>query len=196
MRPSFDTLYREHRARLVRRAHRYVGHDAAQAEDIAQVALLKAWEALPAAEFGLDGQGVTAWLNTILDRTALDYLRHRKRRPEIAFAELVAADTADDDREARGIGVATLTAAASGSTRSAGGAAMPTAYDAGLERVRASVIDFKRAAAKLPAAQRDALNLAAIGHTFAEIAATLKCTPDAARDRVRRARATLMECAA
>lgn len=193
MLPNFDAMYIEHRARLVRRAHQYVGHDDAQAEDLAQVALLKAWEALPDAEFGPDGLGVAAWLNTILDRTALDYLRHKKRRPEIAFSDLVSTD---DDREARGVAVATITAAASGSTRNAGGADIPTAYDAGPEHVMAQVLDFKRAEAKLTAAQRDALKLAAIGHTFAESAAMLKCTQDAARDRVRRARAMLMECAA
>lgn len=186
MRPNYNEIDRDHRARLVRRAGARFALDRDAAEDIAQIALLKAWEALPAAEFGPSGLGVVSWLNVILDNAAKDYLRHNKRRPKIEFAKLPAAKYGEDgevreeDRDARGIDAASFSV-----WERSGAGNSPI-----------EVIDFKRAAAKLPKIQRDAVELKHAGYTYREIGAAQKCTPDAARDRVRRAHATLMECAA
>lgn len=210
MRPSFDTLYRDHRARLVRSARdkRYFAFDRATAEDIVQAALLKAWKALPRAQFGPDGRGVTAWLDKIFNNAAKDYLRHKKRRPEIAFDTLCGADDPEGDREALGIAIAMSLEAKS--SRPAAklsppdhcewvpGMRVPVGFSVASSPLHepSNIIDFKRAVAKLPNIQRAAVELKHAGYTYREIGVAQKCSEDAARDRVRRGRETLMECAA
>lgn len=191
MRPNYNEIDRDHRARIVRRVGNIFRLDKAAAEDIAQDALLKAWKALPNAEFGEDGRGVITWLNTISDNEAKDYIKHRQAqkrdwRLTSSFSDLPAAKYGEDGaareegREERGIDAASFSV-----WERSGAGNNPI-----------EVIDFKRAAAKLSNIQRAAVELKHAGYTFSEIGAALKCTPDAARDRVRRARATLMESAA
>ena len=182
MQPSYNEIDRDHRARLLRRACRYVDDDAA--EDVVQVALLKAWQALPAAKFGNEGQGVMAWLNAILANTAKDYLRHMKTRPEVPFSYLVGFD----EESGGGLGIAEAMTNASGQSR---GDKPIRAADDGPDRR-----DIERAWKKLTPTQREALAMSAAGHTCDQIGAALEVPITTARDRVRSGREILAEALA
>ncbi|MCR4332524.1 MAG: sigma-70 family RNA polymerase sigma factor [Sulfuricaulis sp.] len=214
MRPSYNEIDRDHRARLVRTASKYYKLGRDPAEDVVQATLLKAWLALPDNEFE-SNKKVMAWLNKILRNTALDYIREVKNLREDSIDSDTGQSYGSDFDAARGIEAAMSVAViAPGRNRSRGpasAAARPVHIPArsvstdghmrGGKPLRVvrdlpSDIDTKRAIAKLTPAQRGALSLSVAGHTFHEIGAALKCSEDAARDRVRRARATLTECAA
>jgi RNA polymerase sigma-70 factor, ECF subfamily len=72
----------EHRPWLVRRLALVVG-DAAEAEDLAQITLLRATERWPLPE----GSNVRGWLATVGLRLAIDERRRRRRWGFLAIAE-------------------------------------------------------------------------------------------------------------
>ncbi len=94
---------------LYRIAYRMLG-DAAEAEDIAQEALLRLWD--HAARWRGDGPGIGAWLNRVAMNLCLDRLRRRKFRsdedlPERAD-ETPGADAQMDEARLREATVAAI----------------------------------------------------------------------------------------
>lgn len=89
---AFGTLVLRHQDTIYRLAVRTVGYDAA--EDLAQSAFLKAWDALPGfagdAKFG-------TWLYRIALNGCYDYLRRRARHRQQPLDEEVLAIPDDDD---------------------------------------------------------------------------------------------------
>lgn len=82
--------------RLVPRALGYAGRllgDAAEAEDVAQEAMLRLWRAAPGWRSG-EAQ-VTTWLYRVVTNLCTDRLRSRKRRPVTALE--TAPEMADGD---------------------------------------------------------------------------------------------------
>jgi RNA polymerase sigma-70 factor (ECF subfamily) len=69
----FDALVWPHAAAVLRTA-RFLIHDPAEAEDVAQETMVKAFRAL---DTFADGTDVRAWLMTILRNTRIDHLRAR-----------------------------------------------------------------------------------------------------------------------
>jgi RNA polymerase sigma-70 factor (ECF subfamily) len=161
---DFEQIAREHRPRLVRIARSIVG-DAA--EDVAQVALVKAWQKFNT----FSGQNLQGWLNTIMRNTAFDYLRHTKRRPEGHLAAVGADDEGQPHGWLENI------------------SDMEAGRDSNTEHAR----DIVRACGQLSDKQQAALELCVTGHTYPEIGRALGCSADAARDRVERARTTIQE---
>lgn len=160
---KFEEIAREHRPRLVRIARAYVG--SATAEDVAQMALLKAWRAFNT----FDGCNLQGWLNMIVRNTATDYLRNTWRRPE---GHLVTFDN-DDYPHAWLENISDTEAG----------------HDSETDHAR----DILKACEQVSEKQRAALELSATGHSFPEIGRALGCRTDAARDRVTRARKTIRE---
>ena len=74
---AFDLLVRKYQHRVLKLVSRFV-HDAAEAEDVAQEAFLKAYRALPA--FRGDSAFYT-WLYRIAINTAKNALVSQRRRP-------------------------------------------------------------------------------------------------------------------
>jgi RNA polymerase sigma-70 factor, ECF subfamily len=72
----FDAVVWPH-APAVLRAARFLIHDPAEADDVAQETMVKAFRALDSFEEGTD---VRAWLMTILRNTRIDHLRSRASR--------------------------------------------------------------------------------------------------------------------
>jgi RNA polymerase sigma-70 factor (ECF subfamily) len=72
----FDALVWPHAAALLRTA-RFLLRDPAEADDVAQETLVKAFKALDSFQEGTD---VKAWLMTILRNTRIDHLRRRATR--------------------------------------------------------------------------------------------------------------------
>ncbi len=74
----------------------YVQGDTAQAQDLAQEVFINVWNALPKFR---GESGLQTWLYRIAVNTCLLHLRQKKRKPEIAAPEDVAAATATDDND-------------------------------------------------------------------------------------------------
>lgn len=72
---AFRTLVDAHAAAVHRLAYRMLG-DAAEAEDVAQDAMLRLWE--HAARWRAGGPGVGAWLQRVAVNLCLDRLRRRR----------------------------------------------------------------------------------------------------------------------
>jgi len=72
----FDAVVWPHAATVLRTA-RYLVHDPAAAEDIAQETMVKAFRSIDSFQDGTDAK---AWLMTILRNTRVDYLRSRASR--------------------------------------------------------------------------------------------------------------------
>ncbi|MCR4346503.1 MAG: sigma-70 family RNA polymerase sigma factor [Sulfuricaulis sp.] len=161
---DFEQIAREHRPRLVRIARSIVG-DAA--EDVAQVALLKAWQKYDT----FNGQNLQGWINTIMRNTAFDYLRHTKRRPEGHLVDVGADDEGHPHGWLENI------------------SDMEVGHDSNTDHAR----DILRACDQLSDKQHDAIKLCAAGRSFPEIGRALGCSADAARDRVSRTRKTIQE---
>lgn len=90
---AFGELVRRHRSFVLALVYRLCG-DATQAEDIAQDAFLRAWQALP----GFRGQAAfRTWLYRIASNVALEQLRHAKPTVDIEGIPLAAQDTPEDD---------------------------------------------------------------------------------------------------
>ncbi|MBB6091795.1 RNA polymerase sigma-70 factor (ECF subfamily) [Povalibacter uvarum] len=92
---AFDLLVRKYQHRVLKLVGRFV-HDAAEAEDVAQEAFLKAYRALPA--FRGDSAFYT-WLYRIAINTAKNTLVSNRRRP-VDF-DLDLQDPEQHDRQAR-----------------------------------------------------------------------------------------------
>lgn len=73
--PAFELLAARHGALPQRIGYRMTG-DAAEAQDIAQEALLRLWDHAPRWQPG--GSGVAAWLTRVATNLALDRLRRRR----------------------------------------------------------------------------------------------------------------------
>ncbi|MFN2431682.1 MAG: sigma-70 family RNA polymerase sigma factor [Gemmatimonadota bacterium] len=82
---AFEELLSEHLDALYRTALRLCGGERADAEDLLQDAMLRAFE-----RFGdlREPAAARAWLFTILARTNLNRMRARRRRPETLAADL------------------------------------------------------------------------------------------------------------
>ena len=93
-RAAFEVLATRHLLALHRAARRVVG-DAAEAEDLAQEAMLRAWQL--AARFDPSRGSLRAWLHRIVTNLAIDRLRRARPAAEIT-PEL--ADTTPDPETA------------------------------------------------------------------------------------------------
>ena len=93
--PAFEALYRRHVGRVLGVITRLVGSPGARAEDLAQEAFVRAWQALPAYRFE---SAFGTWLHRLAVNTALMELRSRRSRPqsdgEDALEHLGSADSA------------------------------------------------------------------------------------------------------
>ncbi len=93
---AFETLYRRHVGRVLGVIGRLVGGHGARAEDLAQEAFVRAWQALPAFRFE---SAFSTWLHRLAVNTALMELRSRRSRPamddgEDVFELIGSADSA------------------------------------------------------------------------------------------------------
>jgi RNA polymerase sigma factor (sigma-70 family) len=101
---TFETVLTEQIGPLTWRATRMVG-DAQTAEDLRQETLARAWRSAPR---DMPAPALRAWLHRTTTNLALDELRRRRRRDEVALTE-VAGGRSDVEPEAREA-LATLTA--------------------------------------------------------------------------------------
>jgi RNA polymerase sigma-70 factor, ECF subfamily len=92
-RRRFEALLERHESRLRRVAFGLIG-DANRVDDVLQDALLKAYRSLP-AHFESAGHEA-AWLYRIVQRTCLNELRSRRRRPELPGVPETAARATDE----------------------------------------------------------------------------------------------------
>ncbi|WP_436000104.1 MULTISPECIES: RNA polymerase sigma factor [unclassified Pseudoxanthomonas] len=83
---AFEALYRRHAGRVHGVIARLVGSHGVRAEDLAQEAFVRAWQALPGFRFE---SAVGTWLHRLAVNTALMELRSRRNGPRF-----------DDDDEA------------------------------------------------------------------------------------------------
>ncbi len=98
MTPShFETVLTEQIGPLTRRAARMVG-DAQTAEDLRQETLARAWRSAPR---DLPEPALRAWLHRTASNLAVDELRRRRRRDEVALAEAAAPAAPEHDPVAR-----------------------------------------------------------------------------------------------
>jgi putative glutamine amidotransferase len=93
---TFETVLTEQIGPLTRRAARMVG-DAQTAEDVRQEALARAWRSAPR---DMPAAALRSWLHRTTTNLALDELRRRRRRDEVALTDLSAARS-DAEPEAR-----------------------------------------------------------------------------------------------
>ncbi|MGC9317386.1 MAG: sigma-70 family RNA polymerase sigma factor [Armatimonadota bacterium] len=84
-RSEFERLVRKHERDIFRAALRMTG-DQADAEDVAQEALLKAYSAFDQFELGTNFR---AWILRILTNTYINEFRRRRRTPEMTTWELL-----------------------------------------------------------------------------------------------------------
>jgi RNA polymerase sigma-70 factor (ECF subfamily) len=82
---SFAELSRRFRPRLIRLVEPRVGHCRADAEDVAQDSLARAFDRIQM--FDARGQFST-WLYTIALRQAVDHARRERRRPQLAAVDV------------------------------------------------------------------------------------------------------------
>lgn len=93
---AFEGLYRRHVGRVHGVIARLVGGHAGRAEDLAQEAFVRAWQALPSYRFE---SAFSTWLHRLAVNTALMELRARRSRPqasddEDAFESIGSVDSA------------------------------------------------------------------------------------------------------
>ena len=93
---AFEALYRRHVGRVHGVIARLVGGHGARAEDLAQEAFVRAWQALPAYRFE---SAFGTWLYRLAVNTALMELRARRSRPQMdgdedAFDAIGGVDSA------------------------------------------------------------------------------------------------------
>jgi RNA polymerase sigma-70 factor (ECF subfamily) len=91
--PRFDALVWPHAAAVLRTA-RFLCHDPAEADDVAQETLLKAFRALDTFQPGTD---VKAWLMTILRNTRIDRLRSRAAHARDVSLDAMPFEPASDE---------------------------------------------------------------------------------------------------
>lgn len=185
--------------RRARTCHRLQDGDA---EDVAQIALLKAWRAVtdttrPDITFEND-KAITAWMNKILSRTVIDYVRVRGRQRETFFTDLAGFDFEGDDRAAEGLAKAMASDATTSEGHSEGGKGCQLRGATPLRTAGSGParIDIERAFQGLAPEQNDALRLLAEGYTMDEIGEAQDVPMTTARNRVRRGRELLREALA
>jgi RNA polymerase sigma-70 factor (ECF subfamily) len=93
---AFEALYRRHVGRVLGVITRLVGGAGARAEDLAQEAFVRAWQALPSYRFE---SAFGTWLYRLAVNTALMELRSRRSQPftdsgDDVFEEFGTTDTA------------------------------------------------------------------------------------------------------
>ena len=94
---AFRRLYEATAGRLLAIA-RHVTRDRSAAEDVLQIAFIKAWN--NAARFDPARSGALTWLATIVRNSAIDWWRAHSRRDEVSDAVLdVIADEAESAEE-------------------------------------------------------------------------------------------------
>ena len=157
---AFEALVREHERRLYGHVARIVG-PGADAEDVAQDALVSAWRSLGAFE----GTSFRAWLFRIATNRAIDLIRARRRRGELPL------DPPDDEEPswaepaAPGPGLAEIAAD------------------------REALVAVEAALATVPAEQRAALLLRDVeGFAYEEIARITSVEIGTVKSRIHRAR--------
>ena len=94
---TFETVLTEQIGPLTRRAERMVG-DAQTAEDVRQEALARAWRSAPR---DIPAPALRAWLHRTTTNLALDELRRRRRRGEVALADVREPMAGERDGDAR-----------------------------------------------------------------------------------------------
>lgn len=108
---AFRDLVDRHGTRPHRIAYRMLA-DAAEAEDVAQEALLRLWQHAPRWQAG--GAGVSAWLTRVATNLCLDRLRRKRFASDEAVPERVdtapLADEAIDDAQQRAQTIAAVQA--------------------------------------------------------------------------------------
>lgn len=164
---AFNTLAQRHYSKVFGQALRMMKSEA-EAQDVAQLAWIKAWKRL--ATFRGDS-AFTSWMYRITTYTALDAIRRRKNRRESAMeSETFENLTADQ----------------------ASAVASPSQIRT-LER-REIRECFDRALQTLPEAQRTTLSLREIdGLSYEEIAATMDCKVGTVMSRLFNARKNIQK---
>ena len=95
----FDALVWPHAATVLRTA-RFLCHDPAEADDVAQETLVKAFRSLDTFREGTD---VRAWLMTILRNTRIDRLRSRASHKGEISLDAMPFEPAGEDRPTAGV---------------------------------------------------------------------------------------------
>jgi RNA polymerase sigma-70 factor (ECF subfamily) len=95
----FDALVWPHAAAVLRTA-RFLCHDPAEADDVAQETLVKAFRALDTFRPGTD---VKAWLMTILRNTRIDRMRSRGARGRDVSLDAMPFEPASDEGGPAGV---------------------------------------------------------------------------------------------
>jgi RNA polymerase sigma-70 factor (ECF subfamily) len=163
-REAFAHLVRAYQAPVLRLCQSML-NDAALAEDAAQDAFLKAYEALPSFR---QASRFSTWLYRIAANRCLDLIRKRRREPAESWDALVEQEGEPPrDRTAP--------------------APDPAGQLANADLIRQTL-------AQLPPEYRLVLVLREVqGLSYQEIAATLDCSVDAVKARLRRAREALLD---
>lgn len=136
---AFRILVDRHVRSLHRIAYRMIG-DAAEAEDLAQEALLRLWR--DAARWQTGHAGTGAWLNRVVVNLCLDRLRRRRFASDDAVPERVdEAPLAPDEMDAARLRAATVAAIAALSDRQRA-AIVLTYYEEVSNQVAAETMDM------------------------------------------------------
>ena len=168
-RTAFRELLRRHEPDLRRAARRLCRGDEDRAQDLAQDALVRAYEACLSGRFRAGGDG-RAWLLRILTNLSINEYHRRNRRPTVDFDDLTSA----------GDGGPVQTHAAAGDVP--GVSLMAETLDEELEQ----------ALAALPAGQRLCVELVDVaGWEYGEAARALHVPIGTVRSRLSRARGQL-----
>lgn len=159
---AFAGLVRRHHQRVLGLCLSLTGN-AADADEAAQEAFLKAYRSLSAYR---SDAAFSTWLHRIAYNACLDLLRARSRRPAESWDALLEAEGERLERLLQG--------------------------DPDPARAAEAADLVSRLLALLPDEQREALVLCEMqGFTYDEIAASLACSVDSVKARLRRARRTL-----
>lgn len=161
---AFGALFKMHYAQVFRTVYAMMGNKA-DAEDVAQLAWLKAWQKIGRFNFQ---SSFSTWLHRIAVNTALDELRRRKRS-WVRFKSFFGGPDAESE--------ASLPEPATGES---------PARDL-LKKENAQAVH--EAIARLPEKQRAVLVLREFeGYTYQQIADTLGCKPGTVMSRLHLAR--------
>ena len=160
---AFDALMARHKRPILNFVYRLTG-DATEAEDLALEVFVKAYRALTGGGYRPGPAAVSTWLYQIARNAAVDFLRHRARRPTAPLSEM------EGDPAVAGRASTERSASQEMATQETG------------EQIAAAV-------AELPEDQRTALILAAYeDRSQAEIAAIMKTSAKSVEARLYRAR--------
>ncbi|MBI5595068.1 MAG: sigma-70 family RNA polymerase sigma factor [Elusimicrobia bacterium] len=163
-RDAFAGLVRRHHQRVLGLCLSLTGNPA-DADEAAQEALLKAYRSLSAYR---SEASFSTWLHRIAYNACMDFLRARSRRPAESWDALLEAEGERLERLLQG--------------------------DPDPAKAAEAADLVARLLALLPEEQREVLVLCEMqGFTYEEIAASMGCSVDSVKARLRRARRTLEE---